>query len=101
MHGTSGNEPNPALPPAGLPGRCPWEAVLPDTRSDRRAFWFALCGVLFLADGFYEKHSHFSAEDVFGFYALYGFVMCVVLVIGAKLMRVFLMRDEDYYDRDR
>ncbi|HAD88429.1 MAG TPA: hypothetical protein DCG48_13795 [Rhodospirillaceae bacterium] len=62
---------------------------------------FVLCAGLFFADGFYEKHSHFGAEDVFGFYALYGFVMCVVLVVGAKLMRVFLMRDEDYYDRDR
>lgn len=81
-------------------GRRSW---LDDPKNGRKIVLalFALCGVLFLADGFYEKHSHFSAEDVFGFYALYGFVMCVVLVIGAKLMRVFLMRDEDYYDRDR
>ncbi len=46
MQRTSESDPNPAPPPAGLPGRCPWEAVLPDSRSDRRAFWFALCGVL-------------------------------------------------------
>ncbi|UTW53311.1 hypothetical protein KFF05_08170 [bacterium SCSIO 12827] len=62
---------------------------------------FIVCGLLFLADGFYEKHSHFGFEDVFGFYAIYGFVMCVILVLAAKVMRIFLMRDEDYYDRDQ
>ena len=30
----------------------------------------------------------------------YGFIMCVGLVIGAKLMRIILMRREDYYDSD-
>ncbi|MEQ8226577.1 MAG: hypothetical protein RIA64_00690 [Rhodospirillales bacterium] len=62
---------------------------------------FVVCGLLFIADAFYEKHSHFGVENVFGFYAIYGFVMCVALVLAAKLMRVFLMRDEDYYDRDQ
>ena len=62
---------------------------------------FVVCGLLFIADAFYEKHSHFAAEDIFGFYAIYGFVMCVALVLAAKVMRVFLMRDEDYYDRDQ
>jgi len=61
----------------------------------------AVCALLFLADALYEKHSHFEAEDIFGFYAIFGFVMCVALVLAAKAMRIFLMRDEDYYDRDR
>lgn len=59
---------------------------------------FAICALLFVADAFYHKHPHFEAESWFGFYAIYGFVMCVGLVLAAKLMRVFLMRDEDYYD---
>lgn len=62
---------------------------------------FVVCGLLFVADAFYEKHSHFEAENIFGFYAIYGFVMCVALVLAAKVLRIFLMRDEDYYDRDR
>ncbi len=61
----------------------------------------AICVLLFIADGFYEKHSHFGIENLFGFYAFYGFIMCVGLVLAAKVMRVLLMRDEDYYDRDR
>lgn len=61
---------------------------------------FVVCAGLFLADAFYEKHPYFDVEYLFGFHALYGFVMCVALVLAARLMRVFLMRDEDYYDRD-
>ena len=30
---------------------------------------FVVCGLLFIADFFYHKHSHFAAEDFFGFYA--------------------------------
>lgn len=61
---------------------------------------FVVCALLFVADAFYHKHSHFAVEDWFGFYAIYGFVMCVILVLAAKLMRVFLMRDEEYYEKD-
>lgn len=61
---------------------------------------FALCAALFLADALYVKHPVHWLEATFGFYALYAFVVGVALIIGAKVMRVFLMRDEDYYDRD-
>tara|TARA_R110000868_G_scaffold65700_5_gene196193 strand:+ start:1790 stop:2080 length:291 start_codon:yes stop_codon:yes gene_type:complete len=60
-----------------------------------------VCALLFAADGFYHKHPYFEAEAWFGFYAIYGFIMCVGLVLAAKFMRTFLMRDEDYYDHDR
>jgi len=40
-------------------------------------------------------------EALPGFYALFGFVACVVLVLIAKEMRKVLMRDEDYYDDGR
>jgi len=36
---------------------------------------------------------------VIGFYSLYGFVACVILVLLAKEMRKLVMRDEDYYER--
>lgn len=60
----------------------------------------AVCTMLFFADGFYEKHGHFEVEQLFGFYALFGFVVCVVLVLTAKWLRNFLIRPEDYYDPD-
>ncbi len=57
-----------------------------------------VCALLLVAEFFYHKHPHFAVEEWFGFYAFYGFIMCVLLVLAAKVMRVFLMRDEDYYD---
>ena len=62
---------------------------------------FIICTALFLADAFYHKHSVFEAQSWFGFYAIFGFFMCVGLVLAAKFLRLFLMRDEDYYDSDR
>ncbi len=59
-----------------------------------------ICAGLFAADAFYHKHPYFAVEEFFGFYALYGFFMCVALVLIAKWMRTFLMRDEDYYDKE-
>ncbi|MEV4477665.1 hypothetical protein [Nonomuraea sp. NPDC049504] len=60
-----------------------------------------LCALLFAADLFYVKHPHFAVEGWFGFYAVYGFVGAVALVIVAKALRRLLRRDEDYYERGR
>ena len=59
---------------------------------------YAVCAALFLADFFYHKHVYLTVEEFPGFYALYGFIMCALLVICAKGMRLFLKRDEDYYE---
>ena len=58
---------------------------------------YGLCALLFVADFFYKKKTYIAAENFPGFYALYGFFMCAGLVIGAKMMRRVLKRDEDYY----
>jgi hypothetical protein len=52
---------------------------------------------LFLADFFYHKHVNFAFEHWFGFFAWYGFVCCVALVLLAKQIRKLVKRDEDYY----
>ena len=57
-----------------------------------------LCVLLFFADAFYQKHPHFELEQLFGFYGVYGFFVCVALVLVAKWLRTILMRPEDYYD---
>lgn len=59
-----------------------------------------LCGLAFLADLAYTKHPHFGVERVLGFYAVYGFIGSVALVLTAKGMRPWLRRDDDYYERD-
>ncbi len=60
----------------------------------------ALCAGLFAFDFFYHRHTEISPEKIPGFYALYGFVACVILVLAAKEMRKLLMRKEDYYEGD-
>ena len=58
------------------------------------------CVVLFLLDAVLHRHVYHPWEAFFGFYAIYGFVACVLLVLLAKEMRKLVMRDEDYYKRD-
>ena len=60
---------------------------------------YAISAALILIDPFIHKHGPFAIEHVWGFYAIYGFVGCVFLVLAAKAMRRILMRPEDYYDR--
>lgn len=58
---------------------------------------YILCAGLFVADFIYYKHVYLGIEEFPGFYALYGFVMCAMLVICAKAMRLVLKRPESYY----
>ena len=76
-------------------------------RNTKVVVWLlsACCGVLLLLDLVIHRHPSFHAgafdqEEWFGYYASYGFVACVLLVLAAKeIMRRVLMRSEDYYDR--
>jgi hypothetical protein len=62
------------------------------------ALW--LFGIAWLVpDLFLEKHEDVSFAATLSFYAVYGFVACVALVLTAKALRRVLMRPEDYYDR--
>jgi hypothetical protein len=61
---------------------------------------YAICGILFLIDFVYHRHVVHAWEGLWGFHAIYGFVACVALVLGAKEMRKLLMRREDYYGMD-
>lgn len=63
-------------------------------------FLYACCTILFLLDFAIHRHVVHSWEKVWGFYPVYGFVGCVILVVVAKWMRTFLMRSEDYYDNN-
>ena len=59
-----------------------------------------LCVASFAVDFVYHRHVVHPFEALWGFYAIYGFVACVILVLLAKEMRKWLMRSEDYYERD-
>ncbi len=57
-----------------------------------------VCVAVAAADLFYVKKIHFEPERVFAAYGIYGFVCFVFIVFAGKLLRKFVMRDEDYYD---
>jgi hypothetical protein len=62
-----------------------------------RTVW-AIGIALLAAELAIHRHEEIWFAGWFGFYALYGFVACVILVVTAKALRRVLMRREDYYE---
>lgn len=61
--------------------------------------FFSSLVVLLILEFFVHKHPHFPWEGWLEFYAVFGFVACVVLVVAAKyILRPLVKRREDYYD---
>ena len=60
--------------------------------------FFASLVVLLIIDFFIHKHAKFGWEGYPDFFAAYGFISCVALIYIAKLLRLFVKRDEDYYE---
>ncbi len=83
------------------PAKAPvYDHVFDNPENVKKAIYvlFAICGLTFVLDFFVYRHVDHPWEGLFGFYAVYGFVACVILVLAAKEMRKILMRKEDYYD---
>lgn len=59
---------------------------------------FVLCAVLVALDFFVDRTTHAPGESLPGFYAAYGFVGCVVLVLAAKQMRKVVGKRPDHYE---
>lgn len=60
---------------------------------------YACCLAVLAMEAFVHRHVEHPWEGVPGFYPLYGFVGCVILVLVAKWMRRIVMRPENYYQR--
>lgn len=60
--------------------------------------FYGICALLLVLDVVFHRHVEHVLEKIPGFYALFGFVACVTLVLVAKGLRRMLMRSEDYYD---
>lgn len=65
----------------------------------RNLFAFTLL-LLVAVDLLSYKHPVFPFENLPGFYALFGFLSCLVIVVVSKLLgKYWLQRPEDYYDK--
>lgn len=58
---------------------------------------YLCCGLLLVLELVLHRHVMHPWEALWGFYPLYGFVGCVILVLVAKGMRRWLKRPADYY----
>jgi hypothetical protein len=64
-----------------------------------RGLW-AIGAGLELAELFVHRHEELAFAGWFAFYAVFGFVACVALVLAAKeILRRLVKRPEDYYER--
>lgn len=66
-----------------------------------RKLWIisiAALAIVTALDFFLPPHPYFGIDGSFGFYSWYGFVTCAVMVVGAKLLGIFLKRKDTYYD---
>jgi len=49
-------------------------------------------------DLLYEKHPHVVYEAWFNFYGFFALVATVGLLVAARVLKIPLSRDEDFYD---
>ena len=54
--------------------------------------------ILLIIDFFINKHAEFPWEGATDFFAVYGFISCVLLIFVAKILRHFVKRGENYYE---
>jgi hypothetical protein len=69
----------------------------PENRKKVRKYFFMALGILLLIEPFIHKHSEFPWEGAPFFYAVYGYAACVSLIFIAKVLRLVVQRDKDYY----
>lgn len=75
--------------------------IFDDAKNVKRLLvgFFTTVVLLLCLDFFVHKHAHFPWEKGFGFYAIFGFVACVCLVLAAKyVLRPLVKRGEDFYE---
>lgn len=74
-----------------------------DDPKNVKKLWRAFLGLLALtviAGFFVDLHPHFEIEKWPGFHAAYGFITCLLMIVGAKALGIFFKRDDSYYAKD-
>ena len=61
---------------------------------------YVICFVLFMLDFILHRHTIHTWDELTGFYAIFGFIAYVIIVLIAKQLRKIISRKEDYYDVD-
>lgn len=57
----------------------------------------AVCLVTLVLNLTFSGKGHYSAENIVGFYAAFGFISFSFIIFAAIILRVLIKRDENYY----
>ena len=62
---------------------------------------YGILVLLVAVDFIIPRHEiHFFGDKIPGFWSLYGFISCVLIIVVSKwLGQHWLVRDDDYYDK--
>ena len=62
---------------------------------------YGMLVLLILADFIIPRHEiHFFGDKIPGFWSLFGFISCVLIIVVSKWIgHHWLVRNEDYYDK--
>lgn len=74
-----------------------------DDPANIRRLWRGFLVVLALtviAGTLVDLHPHFEVEKWFGFNAVYGFLACLAMIVGAKVLGLILKKPDTYYAED-
>ena len=74
-----------------------------DDQRNVKKLWRGFLVVLALtviAGFFVDLHPHFEIESWFAFNAAYGFITCLLMIVGAKALGLFLKKPDSYYAQD-
>ncbi len=69
------------------------------TKTMKRIFYAVLI-LIILIDFFIPRHeTHFFGDRIPGFWSLFGFAACIVIILISKWIgRLGIMQDENYYN---
>ena len=61
---------------------------------------YAVLILIFVIDFFIPRHEiHFIGDKIPGFWSLFGFVACILIILISKWIgRLGIMQEEDYYN---
>jgi len=61
---------------------------------------YAMLIIIIVVDFFIPRHEiHFFGDRIPGFWSLFGFIACVLIILISKLIgRLGIMQDENYYN---
>lgn len=62
--------------------------------------FLAVLALTVVAGFFVDLHPHFEIESWFGFNAAYGFITCLLMIVGAKALGLILKKPDSYCSKD-